>query len=300
MADTSMKPMGSMAITTLAHIEYRISYHLQGAYNEILAVGRCLNEAKDAGLVPHGQWEEWVRTTTNMSERQAQKLMQAARSIQAGSAMENLSISKIQAILALPEPEREEVAEKAQAEDMSLRELQLEVAKRKATQDKLHKVEADLSTYTKQTRKEREQLLAEIKRLQAIPIGKPESYGISPEVQARIDRLTAELEEAEAYAEAQAGLRQKAQQQLLEAQSQAARGGVLRGSTDTRLSVEDVAAAVRSFIGTAGMLPHMGETLRSAPELERQQYRQYIEMLAAWVEGAKNAMQEVDTYYDVR
>ena len=36
-----------------------------------------------------------------MSERSAQKLMQAARSVLPGSAMANLSVSKIQAILAL-------------------------------------------------------------------------------------------------------------------------------------------------------------------------------------------------------
>ena len=86
------------ALVTLANIEYRISVHMQGTYREILAVGRCLVEAKEAGLVPHGQWEEWVRRNTGMSERQAQRLMQAARNVQTGSAMESLPISKIQVI----------------------------------------------------------------------------------------------------------------------------------------------------------------------------------------------------------
>ena len=115
------------ALVPLANIEYRISVHMQGTYREILAVGRCLVEAKEAGLVPHGQWEEWVRRNTGMSERQAQRLMQAARNVQTGSAMESLPISKIQVILSLPEPEREAMAEQAASEDMSLRELQEEV-----------------------------------------------------------------------------------------------------------------------------------------------------------------------------
>ena len=72
------------ALVTLANIEYRISVHMQGTYREILAVGRCLVEAKEAGLVPHGQWEEWVRRNTGMSERQAQRLMQAARNVLMG------------------------------------------------------------------------------------------------------------------------------------------------------------------------------------------------------------------------
>ena len=62
------------ALVTLANIEDRISVHMQGTYREILAVGRCLVEAKEAGLVPHGQWEDWVRRNTGMSERQAQRL----------------------------------------------------------------------------------------------------------------------------------------------------------------------------------------------------------------------------------
>lgn len=96
-------------MTALEGIEYRISIHMHGTYREILAVGRCLIEAKESGLVPHGQWEDWVRRNTGMGERQAQRLMQAARSVQAGSAMETLPISKIQVILSLPEPEREAI-----------------------------------------------------------------------------------------------------------------------------------------------------------------------------------------------
>lgn len=296
---TPPAPMETKAITTLANIEYRISCHMKDAYDDILAVGHCLNEAKDAGLVPHGQWEEWVRRNTGFSERQAQKLMQAARSVHSGSAMEGLPISKIQALLALPEPEREEVAEKVKAEDLSLRELQNEIAKRKATQEKLHKVEADMSAYISQTKKERERLQAEIERLKTTSDSQSDG-GISSEAQAEIDRLTAELDRAEAYAETQAELRQKAQQQLLETQAQAARGDVLRGVSGASLSVEDVAAAVRAFLGTAGILPHMGETLRNAPEAERQQYRQYVDTLAAWVEGVREAMRQVEVHYDIR
>ena len=70
-----------------------------------------------------------------MSERQAQRLMQAARNVQAGSAMESLPISKIQVILSLPEPEREAMAEQAASEDMSLRELQEEVRRQKQLAD---------------------------------------------------------------------------------------------------------------------------------------------------------------------
>ena len=74
--------------------------------------------------MPHGQWEAWVNRVAGMSERSAQRLMQAAREVSPESAMAKLPISKIQAILALPEPQREEVAAKAVEENQTLRELQ--------------------------------------------------------------------------------------------------------------------------------------------------------------------------------
>ena len=128
------------APVALENIEYRIATHMQGAYENMLEVGRCLNEAKEAGLVPHGQWETWVRKNTGMSERSAQKLMQAARSVLPGSAMAKLPISKIQAILALPEEAREPIAEKAVADDMSLRELQEAVKREKQRADQLAEI----------------------------------------------------------------------------------------------------------------------------------------------------------------
>ena len=90
-------------MTTLQNIERRIALHMQGAYANILEVGRCLIEAKEANVVPHGQWEAWGQRTAGMSERSAQRLMQAAREVSPESAMAKLPISKIQAILALPD-----------------------------------------------------------------------------------------------------------------------------------------------------------------------------------------------------
>ena len=58
-------------------------------------------EAKERELVPHGQWEAWVRQHTGMSERTAQRLMATAREVPEGSVLATLPISQVQAILAL-------------------------------------------------------------------------------------------------------------------------------------------------------------------------------------------------------
>ena len=262
------------ALVTLANIEYRISVHMQGTYREILAVGRCLVEAKEAGLVPHGQWEEWVRRDTGMSERQAQRLMQAARNVQAGSAMESLPISKIQVILSLPEPEREAMAEQAASEDMSLRELQEEVRRQKQLADEANE-RARRSEISRANTVEK--LRAELAAAQQAP-----AAGISPEAQAEIDRLKGELADAEQ--------RQQAQREMLAMQTQAARGEL---DTAGSLNSFDIAAAVRTFIGAAGVLPHMGATLAHASPAQRQEIWQYVDMVATWVDGAQQALRTV-------
>lgn len=288
---------GQQGLATLANIEYRIGLHMQGAYENVLEVGRCLNEAKDAGLVPHGQWEAWVRHNTGMSERSAQKLMQAARCVQTGSAMERLPISKIQAILALPEAERETMAEKATSEGMSLRELQEEVRRQTERANK-----ADERARRSEINRARavESLRRELEQAKQNP-----DSGISPEAQAEIDRLRAEIDrmgncageeidrlknelaEAESYAERQAELRQQAQQELLNQQAQAVRGDAQQQAP---FGVGDLAAAVRAFIGTAGVLPHIGPGVAQISESERAQMRQYVDMVDTWVEGARRAL----------
>ena len=291
-------------LVTLANIEYRIGLHIQGAYENILEVGRCLNEAKDAGLVPHGQWEAWVRRNTGMSERSAQKLMQAARCVNTGSAMAKLPISKIQAILALPEADREPMAEKAASEDMSLRALQEAVKREKERADLLAAINEkanaraarsdmeaakarELAELYKQAQQKSEAHIAEIARQLRDAQQSAPAEGISPEAQAEIDRLRRELDEAESYAEQQAELRQQAQRELLNQRAQDVRGD----ATDSGgLTVSELAAAVRAFIGAAGVLPHMGMEMVRMPESERQQIRHYVDMVDAWVAGARSSL----------
>ena len=63
----------------LQEIEYEIHFHVTHAAGHLLEVGRCLNAAKDEGLVPHGQWESWVEQNAGVGVRTAQRMMAAAR-----------------------------------------------------------------------------------------------------------------------------------------------------------------------------------------------------------------------------
>ncbi|MDL2317679.1 DUF3102 domain-containing protein [Eubacteriales bacterium OttesenSCG-928-A19] len=275
----------------LNHIEARIHAHMQIAADGLLDVGRCLLEAKEAGLVPHGEWEAWVQQHTGMHVRQAQRLMHAAKNTPKGSAIARLPFSKLQAVLSLPEGEREEMAEQAQADDMTLRQLQEEVRRRKAAEGRLKEVEGNLRSHTATDAQERKRLREEITRLEAALNSQPADDTAPPSVdQGEIARLRQELADMEAYTERQAEERQKAQQALLQLQAQVARGET-HNDQDGSLSLETFADATRAFIGTVAMLPHMGHQLARMDGDTRATFRSYIDMVGQWHEQALQSMQ---------
>ena len=304
-------------MTTLQNIERRIAFHMQGAYANILEVGRCLIEAKESGQVPHGEWEAWVNRVANMNERTAQRLMQAAREVNPESAMAKLSISKIQAILALPEPQREAVAVKAVEENQTLRELQatidemrgdLDATRKQATKvaierDNALAINERIYRERAEAKKECDALREDLEKAKARP-----GTGISGKAQARIDkletkliaadckvsllekekarladerdRLTAQLADAEKMAEYQAQQREQAQQQLLDMQTQAARGEL---PIQEDLTAEAVGVAARTFMGAVGYVPHSTK-LVTMRESDRQEIATYAAMLQQWSE----------------
>lgn len=66
----------------LDQIEMRIRDHRERFTLSLLEIGRCLNEAKEAKLVSHGHWQEWVAVNTGFTVRAAQRVMLAARRFQ--------------------------------------------------------------------------------------------------------------------------------------------------------------------------------------------------------------------------
>lgn len=297
-------------MVSLARIEARIAGHMQSACASLLEVGRCLCEAKDGGLVPHGEWEEWVRRNTGMNERGAQRLMQAARNAPAGSMLAQLPVSKITAILALPEPEREEMAEKAVVENLTVKELRRQIsdlnAEKTRQEQSINQLRYDKGQESKRVLQLQKQLQnqltnnatldglrkdaeakADALRQQLDEVLNRPAAGISPEAQAQIDRLSADLEDALKEIEEQAQLRQTAQDQLLNA---AMAGGGIAEEDRHGFGPDDLAAAVRAFLGAAGVMVHMGAELSRLNAGTKAEMRHQVEMIGAWAQGAARAL----------
>ena len=145
---------------TLVDYEARIQLYKEQAVTGYIGIGRTLNEAKAAGVVPHGEWEAWVERTTGLAIRQAQRCMQAASEIREGSFLGQIDMSKAMLLLSsgLDSEQKEALAERAVKDDSSVREL-----KEQIRQLKLEKVQAagattEIRQALKQAESERDQL----------------------------------------------------------------------------------------------------------------------------------------------
>ncbi len=145
---------------TLADYEARIHLYKEQIGTGYIGIGRTLNEAKAAQVVPHGQWETWVTETTGLTPRQAQRCMQAATEIKDGSALARLEMSKALLLLGsgLDEETREEIAEKAVEEGATVKELREQLRKAKLQIVQETGAAAEIREALKSAEADREQL----------------------------------------------------------------------------------------------------------------------------------------------
>lgn len=114
-----------------------------------IEIGRLLLEAK--ALVPHGEWGAWLAANVDFSESKAQSLMRRYKEFGDGQIdmitgtsdldfFAFLSDSQMDALLALPKPERREFVEEHREElesgEMSVRKMQAEIARLKKENEK--------------------------------------------------------------------------------------------------------------------------------------------------------------------
>ena len=126
-------------MVSLAEYEARIHLYKEQIGTGYIGIGKTLIEAKEAKVVPHGQWEAWVTKTTGLTPRQAQRCMQAATEIREGSAMAKLEMSKALLLLGsgLEEDEREAIAERASEEGATVKALRDEILQVKAERQQM-------------------------------------------------------------------------------------------------------------------------------------------------------------------
>ena len=121
--------------------------------NASIEVGKRLIEAK--GLCPQGRFFEWCKTNVDYSMRQVEVLMQIADTYGRGElpeAFRGLGVSHLTALLAAPAEEREGMAQRAQDDGLSVRQLKAEIAKLKEVREEAQLTIDRLSEELRDTR----------------------------------------------------------------------------------------------------------------------------------------------------
>lgn len=153
--------LGTEKAVRRAQIEMHLEMHRDNSANSFLEIGRWLNRAKDEGVVPHGQWTGWVAEHAWMSERLSQKWMQAARELPEGSPLAVLGITKIQSLMLLPAEEREEFAEKIDAQKLSSREVDAAVKAARAERDEALRVVGEQKKRLREMAQDKDKLITD-------------------------------------------------------------------------------------------------------------------------------------------
>lgn len=298
-------PVASMTQMTLGQIEFRIHEHVRGACEDLLAVGRLLNEAKDGGYVPHGQWAEWVQQHTGFNPRTAQRLMQTARMVPAGSELARLPISQVQAILALPDPDAQKaMAQRVEDEGLTLRELQEEIRKSKEREEKIRKqieiladqnrellgdVQSAREKLNAQARAQSESDMEQARRLAESLAQEKLGNALCDLGKKHAEEMRAmeeKLQDAEAMADAQAESAQALRERVLELESAQGRGERPESSWNGR----KLAEAIERFLGEVSALPYMPDPL-GWPSAERMALiERSLRELNAWSDRMRAAL----------
>lgn len=157
---------------SLIEIEAEIMAQKRTIGRSIVVIGQALREAK--GQLAHGAWGDWLRDRVNFSQGTAENYMRIAEQVHGESTLLDLPYTKILALLAVPETEREQFAQDNQVEDKSVSEIKRLIRERDEARnfgheqmlraDKLYKRAEQAENQIKADRREQERLTAQINR----------------------------------------------------------------------------------------------------------------------------------------
>jgi vacuolar-type H+-ATPase subunit I/STV1 len=116
-------------------IESEINFYKSQTASGIIEIGKRLIEAKTQ--LPHGKWGEWLKEKVEFSQDTARNFMRVAEAFPNSETIRNLSISKVYALLDVPEDQRENFVEQTPIEEMTTRQLQEAIHKTKQLEDQL-------------------------------------------------------------------------------------------------------------------------------------------------------------------
>ena len=291
------------ALSTLDMLGKEARMYSEAMVMNLFQLGRVLTEAKS--LCSRGEWGQWLQANTDMSDRHAQQIMGVYRRFGDRPAFTGIEKAKLFSMLSLPEGTEEDFIARHDVGVMTSREVQEAVKKARAEArseaqkeiDEANRAREEAERRAAQAESRPAELpddVAETLRTQQQQIEQLKEMGQDAVNEARQlyhenSRMQRELkEQGELLEEAQAQY-DRAQADLLNAQSMLARGDAERTPSDT-LTADALAAAVNSFIGAVCRMPHMHGTFAAMDGETRREYGELLSTVEEWAKGARAAL----------
>ena len=294
-----LSSMKSGELSALDNLALQAQMFVQNARMNLLQLGRVFTEAKP--LVPHGEWENWIRTNTDLNKRTAEQYMQAYKKFGLNTQIAALGTTKTLKLLPLADEEREKLLAENDVKGMSTRQLDDAIKKQKEQlrQEARKEIEGELEE-ERALRKLAEQRAdkAESAYLKLEEEGKELKQSAAEDNELRetfrneINSLEQELREKDEIIEEQQADYNRVQQELLNMKSSIAKGDAERIPSD-QLTVDTFASAVRVFIGTVARMPHMSATFSVMNEDTRQEYDELLRTVESWTKASRKALDTV-------
>ena len=272
-------------------------------------LARVFCEAK--AMLPHGDFGRWVEENADVSERTAQDMMAAYRRFGGIPRFAGLEKSKAFRLLPLPAGSEERFLEEHDVESMTSREIReavkkaREEARAEIERERAARMHAERRAAEAESREAEipEEMRAELDAAKAVVARQNEE--LERAKQMAVDglderkRLAQEnnalrrdvAERDDLLASQQAEI-DRAQAELLDAKSAAARGDAERVPAD-RLTGAAFAQAVRSFIGTCARMPQMRLAFAAMGHDERQEYEELLGTVERWCRDSRRALDTV-------
>lgn len=193
--DLSTEMLADQANTIYAQAETvaAVSLHL------VAEAGKRLLIIKER--VGHGGWEDWKKSKLSFSSRKAERMMKLASKMEDDgsifsnpSALTDIGISKVWALLSAPDEVAEEVIENPGASEMTLKELQAEIHKSKLEAQALRGASEHDKKEIERLTQIKDQLKKQLQEREKETIEAPDTS----ELEAEKDDLQEKLKEAKA------------------------------------------------------------------------------------------------------
>ena len=298
---SNTNPSGLTRLDTLAQ-EAR-------AYSEAFVMnafqlGRIFTEAKQ--YLKHGEWLDWVRENTGMSETYVRDSMRVYQKFGDKPSMLTLDKSKLFKLLALPEGKVDDFMDEHDVASMSVREVGEAVKQARAeeqakTQEAVKRARQEARAEAEAEAEGRIQE-AERRVAEAEEKAGDTQHFIELARKAAADRaamerekksIEMELERQQKQFDADMQDQQNAYDQLnqdyLNLKSLQKRGDADRTPGD-ELSIGVFTSAVREFIGLCACMPYMGRAFDAMDQDEKERFNEQLSAIEGWATGARRAL----------